>query len=208
MDFIIVAKPGSHAALFDTVHARRQQGQCAEWEECDAANGTPRGYRLTSEVGLSRTHPEIRVNVLEYWEIDAKGKRRHWSWITDLERRRDNAEALMRAGRARWKIENETFNTLKKPRLLFRAQLRPQPAVPIEHIGGPDATGIFDRSDPGTRLSALSAGARQRWRSRRSLWERFRSLFFTFYVPNWAALMYTWADLSRQRFYLPPLDTS
>lgn len=57
----------------------------------------PVGYRLTSEVGLNHTHPELRVNVLEYWEIDAKGKGRHWSGITNLELRRDNAEALMHA---------------------------------------------------------------------------------------------------------------
>ena len=33
--------------------------------------------------------------------------------FTDLTITRDNARHLVRGGRARWKIENETFNTMK-----------------------------------------------------------------------------------------------
>jgi hypothetical protein len=36
-----------------------------------------------------------------------------FSWVTDLENTQDNVYDLMRTGRARWRIENETFNTLK-----------------------------------------------------------------------------------------------
>ena len=39
--------------------------------------------------------------------------RKKFSWITDLAITRENARHLVRGGRARWKIENETFNTLK-----------------------------------------------------------------------------------------------
>ncbi|MCK4515468.1 MAG: hypothetical protein KAU31_09435, partial [Spirochaetaceae bacterium] len=42
------------------------------------------------------------------------GKRtRHFSWITDLPVTKETIEELVRGARARWKIENETFNTLK-----------------------------------------------------------------------------------------------
>lgn len=37
----------------------------------------------------------------------------HYSWITDLGIFDSNCEELAQAGRTRWKIENETFNTLK-----------------------------------------------------------------------------------------------
>lgn len=70
-------------------------------------------YRLTREVGLSHAPPALRVNALKYWEIDARGNGQHWGWTPTLRLRRDNTEALMRAGRARWKIENKTFNRLK-----------------------------------------------------------------------------------------------
>jgi len=33
--------------------------------------------------------------------------------VTDLAITTDNAMEIMRCGRARWRIENETFNTLK-----------------------------------------------------------------------------------------------
>jgi len=51
--------------------------------------------------------------VLEYWEIHPDGKVQHFSWITDFLLIPENVWDIMRGGRARWKIENETFNTLK-----------------------------------------------------------------------------------------------
>ena len=62
---------------------------------------------------LNESNPDELVNVLEYWEIHPKGKVQHFSWITDFLLTRDNVWDIMRGGRARWKIENETFNTLK-----------------------------------------------------------------------------------------------
>ena len=53
------------------------------------------------------------MNVLEYWEIHPDGTVQYFSWITDFPLNADNVWAIMRGGRARWKIENETFNTLK-----------------------------------------------------------------------------------------------
>ena len=37
----------------------------------------------------------------------------HNSWVTDIEITKDNVIDLVKAGRARWKVENECFNTLK-----------------------------------------------------------------------------------------------
>ena len=51
--------------------------------------------------------------MLEYWEIHPDGKVQHFSWITDFFLIPENVWDIMRGGRARWKIENETFNTLK-----------------------------------------------------------------------------------------------
>src|SRR6202042_478372 len=51
---------------------------------------------------------------LQYAEYDADGEPlKLFSWVTDLTITRDNALHLTRGGRARWKIENETFHTLK-----------------------------------------------------------------------------------------------
>ncbi len=37
----------------------------------------------------------------------------HFSWVTDIPLTEKNITQVMQGGRARWKIENETFNTLK-----------------------------------------------------------------------------------------------
>jgi hypothetical protein len=59
-----------------------------------------------------RSEPTVG-NVLEYWEVHPDGKLQHSSWITDLGLTPERFTPPMRGGRARWKIENETFNTLK-----------------------------------------------------------------------------------------------
>ena len=65
-------------------------------------------------VPLNESNPDLRVDFLEYNEYDADGKRlKHFTWITDLHITLRNAWLFARGGRARWRIENETFNTLK-----------------------------------------------------------------------------------------------
>ena len=55
------------------------------------------------------------MNFLECEAIEMKGKKKRkkqFSWITNHEIREENLMTFMQGGRARWKIENETFNTL------------------------------------------------------------------------------------------------
>jgi hypothetical protein len=69
-------------------------------------------FRLVNNVPLNESHTDVRVNVIEYWERSAD-KVQHFSWVTDLPVSPRHGYRLMRGGRARWKIDNETFNTLK-----------------------------------------------------------------------------------------------
>lgn len=61
-------------------------------------------------MALNVSHPQLRVNFLEYWMIK-EGQQTVFSWITDLKLNPHTVEPIMRAGRARWKVENETFNS-------------------------------------------------------------------------------------------------
>src|SRR5208337_2473210 len=88
-------------------HLRLQQGSPREPKEMD------RSLRFCNGVPLNESNPDELVNVLEYWEIHPDGKVQHFSWITDFLLIPENVWDIMRGGRARWKIENETFNTLK-----------------------------------------------------------------------------------------------
>lgn len=113
LDFIIgVRLPGS-AFLFSAFDERRDTpGAVSEIESTDD-KGVVRGCRFANDLPLNARHHEVRVNFIEFWEIDTKGVEHNWSWITSLEITADNALEIARAGRARWRIENETFNTLK-----------------------------------------------------------------------------------------------
>ena len=67
--------------------------------------------RYLNAVPLNDTHFELEVNFLESWERRPDGRELHFAWVTDLPIDDTNAMELMRAARARWRIENETFNT-------------------------------------------------------------------------------------------------
>lgn len=61
---------------------------------------------------------KVRTNYIEAWEIvpqkDGTTKSQYYGkWITDLPITESTAKVIVDAGRARWKIENECFNTLK-----------------------------------------------------------------------------------------------
>jgi hypothetical protein len=70
-------------------------------------------FRFLGGVPLNQSHLDLSVNLIEYWQRPEKKKTLLFSWITDFTVTRDKVYALMRGGRARWKIVNETFNTLK-----------------------------------------------------------------------------------------------
>jgi len=70
--------------------------------------------RWKNDLVLNGQHQEISTNYFEYEEFDTNGKRTFYnSWITDIPINEENIKELVKVGRSRWKIENETFNTLK-----------------------------------------------------------------------------------------------
>jgi len=76
--------------------------------------------RFAHDLPLNKSNADLLVNFLQYTEYASDGSiRKRFSWVTDLTITRDNARHLVRGGRARWKIENETFNTLKNQNYHF-----------------------------------------------------------------------------------------
>lgn len=112
MHFLLGVKPGDHEFLFDRVLKAYEEDRVTtlSWYRGDIlcelsfVNGLP----------LNESNQDLMVNFLRYAEYPADGdEQKLFTWITDLRISRGNAQWLMRGGRARWKIENETFNTLK-----------------------------------------------------------------------------------------------
>jgi hypothetical protein len=107
--FILGVKQTDHKFLFDWV---AQTPATAEYEITDE-KGYHHRFRYLNSAPLNDANFDLKVNFLEYWETSPKGKVNHFSWVTDIPINENNLMKLMRGGRARWKIENETFNTLK-----------------------------------------------------------------------------------------------
>jgi len=70
-------------------------------------------YRYHNNVPLNDTNFDLEVNCLIYEEISPNGKNKTFSWVTDIALSENTVTHIMRGGRSRWRIENETFNTLK-----------------------------------------------------------------------------------------------
>ena len=108
MRFILGAKPKDHTFLYDWVAHSSVQHH----EQTDK-KGHQHQFKFINHIPLNDSHFDCEVNFLEYWETTPKGKVIHFAWVTDLALTPDTVYSMMRGARARWKIENETFNTLK-----------------------------------------------------------------------------------------------
>lgn len=109
---ILGVKEGDHASVFKHVQAAEEAGRVTSYERHDRAAGVLHRFRFVNDVPLNASRADVRVNCIAYWEI-GPDQVQHCSWVTDLRGSTRNVYKLMRGGRARWKIANETCNTLK-----------------------------------------------------------------------------------------------
>lgn len=110
-DFLLAAKPGDHKSLFQ--HFDTWAGQGATTKMTKKEGPLTHRFEWAKGLNLNEAWASTRLNVLKYEQEDAKGKITRFSWVTNRKIARDNVYQLMRVARSRWKIENETFNTLK-----------------------------------------------------------------------------------------------
>ena len=113
LHYILGVKEGDHGFLFEQVSQAERAGQVTVCESVDETSGVRHRFRFLNQVPLNESNQDLLVNFLEYWEIHPNGRQQHFSWVTDFHLGEQNVYQIMRGGRARWKIENETFNTLK-----------------------------------------------------------------------------------------------
>ena len=112
MHFILSAKPGDHEFLFDQVIAAFEKDRVTtiSWKVGDGQGE----LSFINNVPLNEANQDLLVNYFHYVEYGPDGhERKIFTFVTDWRITRDNAQLLLRGGRTRWKIENETFNTLK-----------------------------------------------------------------------------------------------
>jgi hypothetical protein len=109
---ILGVTEGDHAYWCKHVQAAEAAGRVTSYERHDRAAGVVHRFRCVNDMPRNASRADIRVHVIDSWEV-APDKVQHFSWGTDLRVRKRNVSPLMRAGRARWQIENETFTTWK-----------------------------------------------------------------------------------------------
>jgi hypothetical protein len=174
--FILNVKEADHAHLFARFEDAIEQCQVGELIIDDAKDPERVHYfRWVNELPINASHQDVLVNLLEYLEVNGKVTKR-FCWVTDIALSEANAYRIMRAGRARWKIENETFNTLKNQ------------GYNLEHnygLGKQYLSMVFVKImmlaflvDQIQQLScALFQAVLKKSKSKKALWEDTRSLF-------------------------------
>ncbi len=110
--FVVNIKPKGHKKLFTLFETRKKMGS-AKFYEFKDNYGTTHRFWYDNNLPLSEAGADMRVNVLFYEEEKKNGKIQKFAWATSFHLHQRNLMKIMKVGRSRWKIENETFNTLK-----------------------------------------------------------------------------------------------
>jgi hypothetical protein len=176
--YLLGVKEGDHAYVFNQVQAAEEAGHVTYDERHDRAAGVMPRFRLVNNVPLNESRADVRVNVIEYWEI-GQDKGQHFRWVTDLRVSKQNVYKLMRGGRARWKIDNETFNTLKTQGYHFEHHY----GHGEQHLSVVCATLMmraFVVEQTQQRCCALCQAVWAKLGSKRLLWERLRAVFYVY----------------------------
>jgi hypothetical protein len=117
LHYLLVCKPETHAQLYTTVAFLAAQGLLGQtvvrhWTGRSSEIHT---YRYAEHVPLTGEPDALLVNWCEVTitREDTGEQLYRNAWATDFPLRATTVEALVRAGRARWKVENENNNVLK-----------------------------------------------------------------------------------------------
>jgi len=187
LHYILGVKDGDHAYLFEQVAVADQAGRVTYYERHDRAAAVVHRFRFVNDVPLNESNTDVRVHFIEYGEL-GDHKVQHFSWVTDLRVSKRNVYHLMRGGRARWKIENETFNTLKNQGYHF------------EHNYGHGTKNLsvvfamvmmlaFLVDQTQQLCCALFQAVWAKLGSKRLLWERMRALFYDYALESMRQLL-------------------
>lgn len=198
--FICGVKPSGNPSLFEWLKGIELEKKTVKTKketiELAFYNGVP----------INDSNHDFQVNFIECF-IKRKGKKtNHFTWITDIFVTKENVYELARGGRARWKIENETFNTLKNQGYQFEHNFG-HGYKHLSHVFGLLMFLAFLIDQAQQRCCGLFRAALEVTISKTYLWQRLRSIFTEIYVDSWAG-MYTWISEGHGARMCEILDTS
>jgi len=188
MSFILVAKPSDHKTIYQWFSDFKAMGEIQRIE-CQDLKKRTHVYEWYNGLPLNDTKNADEVNYVEYTIVGKDGRiNYHNSWVTDIVISKSNVENIVKGGRARWKIENEAFNTLKNQ------------GYHLEHNFGHGQKAlsynlllfnflaffmhqIFELTD------TLYQRCRQTFTSRKEYWNQLRCTIRLHVFPSWQSLL-------------------
>jgi hypothetical protein len=180
--YLLGVKEGDHAFLFQHVAQAEQAGRVTYYEREDGETGAHHRFRFASDMPLNASNAAVRVNFIECWET-LQGKVQHFSWVTDLRVNKATVYRLMQGARARWRIENETFNTLQNQGYHFEHNF----GHGYQHLSVVFAVLMmlaFLVDQVQQLCCPLFQAAWAKWGSKRLLWEKMRALFYHYTLAS------------------------
>jgi hypothetical protein len=188
-DFLFTAKPDSHKTLYDFMNGATFD-EVSQLRKEGGKKLTYR-YRWFSEAPLRDGKDALSVNWIGLAISDAKGKTTYeGAFVTSLEVSRETVAEIAACARARWKIENESFNILKNN------------GYHLEHNFGHGKQNLamlfaamnllaFAMHTVCDCLEDLWVKAREAKRSRKRFFEHIRTITAYLVFPDWWSLMTT-----------------
>lgn len=190
LHFIYTCKTDSHKCLYRSVDPLKKDGGITEVELRVTEKKKRYRYvcRYVNQVPIRDSNDALQVNWCEVEVFDQTNKRVYQgAFITDHNIDDDNVLAICRAGRTRWKTENEHNNTLKNQGYCLEHNF----GHGNEHLSSLLATLILLSFLFHTILHLLDA----RYRAIRGMMPRYeffqqlRTLLLYMYFSSWGALM-------------------
>ena len=188
-DFLLTAKPASHTALYDFMQGATIDEHTIKQKV--AGKRLTYRYRWFEQAPLRAGKDAMLVNWIGITITDAKGKVTYDNaFVTSLPVTRDTVAAVVACARARWKIENESFNVLKSN------------GYHLEHNFGHGKQKLammfaamnllaFAIHTVCDCLEQLWIDARTAKRARQRFFEHIRTITAYLVFPNWQILMQT-----------------
>ena len=197
MRYLLGAKPGDHAHLFkqvvtagdedriDTVSSRLIQKDVGLKNPSLVHSET----QYVADLALNASNLDVRVNFLQHFEYDKDGGKvtKRFSWVTDIDLDRSLLLKFVRGGRSRWRIENETFNTLKNQGYHFEHNYG-HGKENLSTVLMPIMFLAFTVDQVQQACCPLFAAVLEKLKSRRSLWDNLRSHVRHFVFGSFRAL--------------------
>ena len=112
MSFILNAKPSDHKSLYQWFTETRAINE-THLIKIKGLNGIEHVYEWLNDIPLNDAKNADNINFFQFSIFKGEKRTFRSSWVTDITITSKNIKKLVECGRARWKIENETFNTLK-----------------------------------------------------------------------------------------------